>query len=283
MLRRLRLRSLGRGAPAVAGAAAAVASLTSVAYADGASLFRRQSPPSDPGDGDNLGATAFGRDPETLERMARALREINNSPLAKQVFELMRRQEDTRLAEIEAEKVRYAINEKLRDIERKRKEAEEYNNNLQQQAHAKAQGLRYEDELARKRIQTERDIQRRQDAELVKMQEASAIRTEEARRATERKILEEMIQTEKEKARQEQQTDRIKALAEAEARAIEQRELEEVTRRTMLEKMKGEKEKWLAAINTTFSHVEGFNSLSISNIYEVNLPFLFIPLGNQKR
>ena len=33
-----------------------------------------------------------------------------------QVFELMRRQEDTRLAEIEAEKVRYAINEKLRDI-----------------------------------------------------------------------------------------------------------------------------------------------------------------------
>ena len=131
--------------------------------------------------------------------------------------------------------------------------------------------------------QAERDAQRQQDAELVKMQEASAIRKEEARRATEQKILQEMIQTEKEKAKQEQQTDRIKALAEAEARALEQRELEEVTRRTMLEKMKGEKEKWLAAINTTFSHVEGFNSLSISNIYEVNLPFLFIPLGNQKR
>jgi hypothetical protein len=108
------------------------------------------------------------------------------------------------------------------------------------------------------------------------MQEASAIRKEEARRATEQKILQEMIQTEKEKAKQEQETDRIKALAEAEARALEQRELEEITRRTMLEKMKGEKEKWLAAINTTFSHVEGFNSLSISNIYEVNLPFLFI-------
>ena len=84
MLRRLRLRSLGRAAPAVSGAAAAVASLTSVAYADAASLFRRQSAPADPGDGDNLGAMAFGRDPETLERMARALREINNSPLAKQ-------------------------------------------------------------------------------------------------------------------------------------------------------------------------------------------------------
>jgi len=153
--------------------------------------------------------------------------------------------------------------------ERKQKEAEEYNNNLQKQAHAKAQKLRYEDDLARKRMQAERDAQRRQDAELVKMQEASAIRKEEARRATEQKILQEMIQTEKEKAKQEQQTDRIKALAEAEARALEQRELEEITRRTMLEKMKGEKEKWLAAINTTFSHVEGFNSLSINNIMKL--------------
>ncbi|TKW41150.1 hypothetical protein SEVIR_1G295000v4 [Setaria viridis] len=257
MLRRLRLRSLGRAAPALAGAAAAVASLTNVAYADGASLFRRHSEPSNPGDANNLGATAFGRDPETLERMARALREINSSPLAKQVFELMRKQEETRLAELEVEKVQHAINEKLRDIERKQKDAEDYRNNLQQQAQAKAQSLRYEDELARKRMQAEREVQRRQDAELVKMQEASAIRKEEARRATEQKILEEMIQTEKEKAKADQETDRIKALAAAEARAHEARELEEITRRTMVEKMKGEKEKWLAAINTTFSHVEG--------------------------
>ncbi|CAO2047802.1 unnamed protein product [Urochloa humidicola] len=257
MLRRLRLSSLGRAAPAVVGAAAAVATLTNVAYADGASLFRRQSEPSNPEDGDNLGATAFGRDPETLERMARALREINNSPLAKQVFDLMRKQEDTRLAELEAEKVRYAINEKLRDIERRQKEAEDYRNSLQQQAHTKAQQLRYEDELDRKRMQMEREAQRRQDAELVKMQEASAIRKEEARRITEQKILEEMIQTEKEKAKTVQQTDRVKALAEAAARAHEIRESEEVTKRMMVEKMKGEKEKWLAAVNTTFSHIEG--------------------------
>ncbi|CAL5019104.1 unnamed protein product [Urochloa decumbens] len=283
MLRRLRLRSLGRAAPAVVGAAAAVATLTTVAYADGASLFRRQPEPSNPGDTYNLGATAFGRDPETLERMARALREINNSPLAKQarcsrfrpadwglplltafvffgpmqVFDLMRKQEDTRLAELEAEQVHDAINEKLRDIERRQKEAEDYRNSLQQQAHIKAQKLRYEDELARKRMQMEREAQRRQDAELVKMQEASAIRKEEARRATEQKILDEIIQTEKEKAKADQQTDRVKALAEAAARAHEMRETEEITKRMMVEKMKGEKEKWLAAVNTTFSHIEG--------------------------
>ncbi|AQK54587.1 AAA-type ATPase family protein [Zea mays] len=272
MLRRLRLRLPGRAASAAAGAAAAMASLTNVAYADG--LFRRQSAPSNPGDEDNLGASAFGRDPETLERMARALREINNSPLAKQarcppfcstkrslpppdVFELMRKQEETRLTELEVEKVQYAIYEKLRDIERMQKKAEDYRNSLQQEAQAKAQALRFEDELARKRMQTDHAAQRRQDAELVKMQEASALRREEARRATEQKILEEMIRTEKEKAEIDQETNRVKAIAEAEARVHEDKQSEEVVKRMLLERMKGEKEKWLTAINTTFSHIEG--------------------------
>lgn len=97
------------------------------------------------------------------------------------------------------------------------------------------------------------------------MQEASAIRKEEARRATEQKILEEIIQTEKERARLEQKTDRDTAIAEAEARAHEQKLSEDITRRMLIERMNGEKEKWLAAINTTFSHVEGSHALSISN------------------
>jgi ATPase family AAA domain-containing protein 3A/B len=33
-----------------------------------------------------------------------------------QVFELMRKQEETRLSELEAEKVQYAIHERLRDM-----------------------------------------------------------------------------------------------------------------------------------------------------------------------
>ena len=106
--------------------------------------------------------------------------------------------------------------------------------------------------------QAEREAQRRQDAELVKMQEASAIRKEEARRATEQKILEEMLRTEKEKAKINLETAKAKALAEAEGRAHEARLSEDYNRRMLLERMSGEREKWLAAINTTFSHIEGF-------------------------
>jgi hypothetical protein len=32
--------------------------------------------------------------------------------------------------------------------------------------------------------------------------------------------------------------------------------------------------RWLAAINTIFSHIEGFNAFIISNFYEVNLQII---------
>ncbi|KAL5212635.1 hypothetical protein ABZP36_023482 [Zizania latifolia] len=101
---------------------------------------------------------------------------------AGKLFGLMRQQEESRLVEVEAEKVLFVINQYLRDIERKQKESEKFRESLQQQGQTEAQRLRYEDELARKRMQTEHEAQRRQDAELVKMQQASALGKEEARR-----------------------------------------------------------------------------------------------------
>uniref|UniRef100_A0A1D1ZFR1 ATPase family AAA domain-containing protein 3-A n=1 Tax=Anthurium amnicola TaxID=1678845 RepID=A0A1D1ZFR1_9ARAE len=202
-------------------------------------------------------AHADGFDPEALERGAKALREINSSPHSKQVFEVMRQQEETRLSELAAEKALFKAMETQTDIEKQIKMAEEQRNLVQQQAQAKAQMLRYEDELARKRMQTDHEAQRRQNAELVKMQEESSVRKEQARRATEEQIQAQLRQTEKEKAEIEHETIRVMAMAEAEARFHEAKLTEEHNRRMLLEKMKGEKEKWIAAINTTFSHIEG--------------------------
>jgi ATPase family AAA domain-containing protein 3A/B len=178
--------------------------------------------------------------------------------------------------------------------ERKKKEGEENRNNMQQQLQAKAQGLRYEDELARKRMrvltslpptpiylpliigvdvrmkhdlikhlfwQTELEAQRKHDAELVKMQEASALRKEQARRATEQKMLEQVLQAQKEKAERDRETNKAKAYAEGEARAHAKILSEDVDRQLLVERLDGEKEKWLVAVNTTFSHIEGFHSL----------------------
>ncbi|GAV60029.1 AAA domain-containing protein/DUF3523 domain-containing protein [Cephalotus follicularis] len=198
-----------------------------------------------------------GFDPEALERGAKALREINSSPNAKQVFDVMRRQEKSRQAELAAEKAQYQAIQAQVDIDRQRKLAEEQRNMVQQQAQAKAQMLRYEDELARKRMQTDHEIQRKNNVEFVNMQEQSSIRKEQARRATEEQVQAQQLQTEKERAKIERETIRVKALAEAEGRAHEAKLTEDHNRRMLIEKINGEREKWLAAINTTCSHIEG--------------------------
>ncbi|GER49643.1 AAA-type ATPase family protein [Striga asiatica] len=203
-----------------------------------------------------------GFDPESLERGAKALRQINNSQHAKQVFEVMRKQEQTRLAELDAEKANFEAIQAHADIglrlqDKQRKWAEDQRNLYQQQAQAKAQMLRYEDELARKRMQTDHEAQRRHNAELVQMQEESSIRKEQARRATEEQIQAQQRQTEKERAEIERETIRVKAMAEAVARAHEAKLTEDQNKRMLLERINGEKDKWLAAINTTFSHIEG--------------------------
>ncbi|CAI9110782.1 OLC1v1010861C1 [Oldenlandia corymbosa var. corymbosa] len=89
------------------------------------------------------------------------------------------------------------------------------------------------------------------------MQEQSSLRKEQARRATEEQIQAQHRQTEKERAEIERETIRVKAMAEAEARAHEAKLTEEQKKRMLIDRINGEREKWLAAINTAFSHIEG--------------------------
>ncbi|XWS42882.1 hypothetical protein CRYUN_Cryun16bG0052400 [Craigia yunnanensis] len=103
----------------------------------------------------------------------------------------------------------------------------------------------------------ENEYQRARNQELVKLQEESAIRQEQARRATEEQIQAQRRQTEREKAEIERETIRVRAMAEAEGRAHEAKLSEEVNRRILVDRANAEREKWVAAINTTFDHIGG--------------------------
>lgn len=206
---------------------------------------------------DNPRTTAAGFDPEALERGAKALREINSAQNAKKVFELMRKQEETRQTEMVARKAEYQAAQAQHETERQRVIYDEQKKLAQQQAQTKAQMARYEDELSRKRMQAEHEAQRMRNQELVKMQEDSSIRQEQARRATEEQIQAQRRQTEKQRAEIERETIRVKAMAEAEGRAHEAKLAEDVNKRMLVEKVNAEREKWVAAINTTFDHIGG--------------------------
>ncbi|XAR71533.1 hypothetical protein NMG60_11017861 [Bertholletia excelsa] len=206
---------------------------------------------------ENPRTTSAGFDPEALERGAKALREINSSSHAKKVFEVMKKQEETRQTELTAKASEFKAMQAQAETERQKVIYEEQKKLAQHQAQIKSQMARYEDELARKRMQAENEHHRARNQELVKMQEESAIRQEQARRATEEQIQAQRRQTEKEKAEIERETIRVKAIAEAEGRAHEAKLAEEVNRRMLVERANAEREKWVAAINTTFDHIGG--------------------------
>lgn len=101
------------------------------------------------------------------------------------------------------------------------------------------------------------------------MQEQSSFRKEQARQATEEQIQSQQRQTERERAEIERETIRVKAMAEAEGRAHEAKLTEDHNRRMLIERMQGERDKWLAAINTTFSHIEGMQLISAFVVFRI--------------
>ena len=115
-------------------------------------------------------------------------------------------------------------------------------------------------------LQAENEYQRARNQELVKLQEESSIRLEQARRATEEQIQAQRRQTEREKAEVERETIRVRAMAEAEGRAHEAKLAEDVNRRILKDRANAEMEKWVAAINTTFEHIGGINSITCTSL-----------------
>ncbi|KAI4384694.1 hypothetical protein MLD38_002813 [Melastoma candidum] len=217
-------------------------------------------PPSDPPPrvrNDNPRTSSAGFDPSALERGAKALKEITNSSHAKKIFEVMKKEEDTKIMEMATKTAEFKAMQAQAETDRQKVVYEEQKKLAQFQAQTKSQMVRYEDELARKRMQAENEYQRARNQELVKLQEESSIRQEQARRATEEKIQAQRRQTEREKAEIERETIRVRAMAEAEGRAHEAKLAEDVNRRMLVDRANAEREKWVAAINTTFDHIGG--------------------------
>lgn len=274
----------------VSALAASASATASVAYADGPFSFNpfstppagappppapaaptsagKQPPPSEVGStapseppvrvrNDQPRTSSAGFDPEALERGAKALKEINSSANAKKAFELMKKQEETRQTEWSSKTAEFKAIQAQAETERQRVVYDEQKKLAQFQAQTKSQMARYEDELARKRMQAENEYHRARNQELVKLQEESSIRQEQARRATEEQIQAQQRQTEREKAEIERETIRVRAMAEAEGRAHEAKLAEEVNRRILVDRANAEREKWVAAINATFDHIGG--------------------------
>lgn len=194
-------------------------------------------------------------DPEALERGATALREINKSPYAKQVLDITKQQEVTKQQESkerEAEAQRHAA---LLSKEREAIRWEEERKAEEQRAQVNARMKQYEDELARKRMMADHELQRQRQAELIKLQEESTARQEGERLRVEQQIQAERRAAEQYAADLQKQIQRERALSEAQGRILEQRENEDVHRRAALLKYSEETKKMVEGINAVMNHL----------------------------
>uniref|UniRef100_A0A383WCV6 AAA+ ATPase domain-containing protein n=1 Tax=Tetradesmus obliquus TaxID=3088 RepID=A0A383WCV6_TETOB len=194
-------------------------------------------------------------DPEALERGAKALREINKSPYAKQALELQRQQEVTKQAEAKTKEAEFKAQASAYAKEQEAIRWEEQRKTMSEEAQRQAQLAQYNDELARKRQQAEHELQRQRNGEMVSLQEQAA-----ARKEAERLRIEQQIQAERRAADQyaadlQKEVERSKSLAEAEGRIKENRENEDVNRRAALLKYQEETRKAIESINAVMSHL----------------------------
>ncbi|XP_058730357.1 uncharacterized protein LOC131602291 [Vicia villosa] len=205
----------------------------------------------------NPRTTSAGFDPEPLEKGAEIVNNVATKPHGKNVFENIKKREDAKQAEFAAKTVESNHIKAQHEAERQRITYDEKKKLAQLQDQIKSQLAKYKDELARKRMQAENEQKRARNQELVKMQEESSIRLEQARRSIEEQIQAHRRQTEREMAEIERETIRVRAMAEAEARAHESKLAEDVNRRMLIDRANKEREKWVAAINATFDHIGG--------------------------
>lgn len=194
-------------------------------------------------------------DPDALERGAKALREINSSPHAKQVIDLTRQQEVTKQSENKAKEAEFRAQAAAQAKEQERIRWEEQRRTMQEESQRQAQLAQYNDELARKRQQAEHELQRQRNGELVALQEQAAARKEAERLRIEQQIQAERRAADQHAAELQKDVERAKKLAEAEGRIKENRENEDVNRRAALLKYQEETRKAIESINAIFTHL----------------------------
>nr|GEU39394.1 ATPase family AAA domain-containing protein 3-like [Tanacetum cinerariifolium] len=143
----------------------------------------------------------------------------------------MKKQEDTRQTELAAKAAEFKAMQAQSEtaFELMKKQEDTRQTELAAKA-AEFKAMQAQSETA------ENEHHRARNQELVKMQEESSVRQEQARRATEEQIQAQRRQTEREKAEIERETIRVRAMAEAEGRAHEAKLAEDVNKRMLIER-----------------------------------------------
>lgn len=125
--------------------------------------------------------TKYRFDSAALERAAQAAKELEKSPLAKELLDLQKSAEVTKQLEIQKQTSEFAINQdRLRREEQRQADRER----LEQQAKVNQQKAQYEDQLARRRYEDQIAAQRRAEEDQLRRRLEASAQEEERKQRT---------------------------------------------------------------------------------------------------
>lgn len=134
-------------------------------------------------------ASGYAFDSTGLERAAKAARELEKSPLAKQILELSNQQEQTKKEEMKTKMKEMEATIEHAKIEQKRIDYEERKKLLSEEAKIAKQKAEYDDQLARKRYQDQLAQQKKTNQDILREQEASIAKQEQLKYEAQKRSL----------------------------------------------------------------------------------------------
>jgi ATPase family AAA domain-containing protein 3A/B len=173
---------------------------------------KEEKPKSNGGGGGNQAASIHGFDPSSLERAAKAAKELDKSKNAKEALRVITVQEQTKQKEHEAERAKFQAMQQELAIRRVAEEEASAGRTLEKQSEHERSRAQYKDGLDRKRMADQINAQRHLQDEERKKNEESLLKQEEIRRKT--------LEHE---AALRQQTEMARVKAETEGRIAQER------------------------------------------------------------
>jgi len=194
-------------------------------------------------------------DADALERAAKAVREVEKSRYAKEVFRLSHEKQVTAQLEEKRKEKEAVAQAVLYEREKEKTRWEEQRKTIEFNAKTQQQMKQQEHELARQRGNEEHERARRRQEELVQLQLQAEAKKQGMRRAADQEIQAERRRTDENRAALERANMEARIAAEAQGRIEELRQNQDIHEKHL--KLKGEQDRLRVkeAINATFENL----------------------------
>jgi ATPase family AAA domain-containing protein 3A/B len=192
-------------------------------------------------------------DPTALERGAKALKDLDQSPNASKAFELTKLAEVSKQKELQQEIEQQQTMRAQAQLQRSQMDAEEKRKTISHQNEQERRTAEYKARLDSELYQSKLEDQQKQIDAQLQMQHDQFLRHEEMRKRNDMELEQAKRRTLEEQAKLDRETQIARAQAEAAGRIEQERENVEVRLREMRAKMAEERKTRLEAIQAIFS------------------------------